>query len=144
MQISYHPMQIADYQAIFSLWQQTEGMGLGLSDSQPNIAAFLQRNPQLSWVARDSETVIGAILCGHDGRRGYLHHLAVAQKYRNQGIARELVQRCLTTLTALGIAKCNIVVFRENTSGQQFWEHISWQERKDLLIMQTTLCAEDR
>ncbi len=111
MPVQIHPMTIADYDQVLALWQQCEGVGLGAADSRDNIAAYLIRNPNMSFIARSDESLIGAVLCGHDGRRGYLHHLAVHPTARRQGIARQLVDRCLRELQRAGIAKCHLFVF---------------------------------
>ena len=84
------PMRIADYDEVLALWQKSEGVGLGESDDRAAIAAYLARNPGLSLVAVAGKRTVGAVLCGHDGRRGYLHHLAAASSHRRQGIARAL------------------------------------------------------
>ena len=120
------PMRIEDFEAVFDLWQRTEGIGLNESDSKEQIAAYLDRNPGLSFVARKGSQVIGAGLCGHDGRRGYLHHLAVEKGFRRQGVGRNLVEACLTQLARHGILKCNLFVFAENGSGEAFWFRNGW------------------
>jgi len=140
-------MTIGDYDAVLGLWQATEGIGLSESDTREAVASFLQRNPGLSCVARDaSGGVVGAVLCGHDGRRGYLHHLAVARACRGQGLGRRLVERCLQQLGALGILKCNVFLFAGHAAGESFWRHNGWQARTDLRVLQrpTPAAAQGR
>jgi len=132
-------LAIADYEAVLRLWQEAEGVGLNESDTRENIAAFLARNPGLSRVAVDGEIILGAVLCGHDGRRGYLHHLAVAKTYRKLGLGRRLVESCLADLTALGIVKCNLFLFADHEAGESFWQHNGWNQRADLVVMQKNL-----
>src|SRR5580692_3692620 len=99
MNCTIEPMTIADFDDVTALWQKTEGVGLNESDTREAIAIFLERNPGLSLIARDGRRkIIGAVLCGHDGRRGYLHHLAVASEHRRQGIGKTLVEACLSKL----------------------------------------------
>ena len=129
-------MTAAHYDEVLYLWQQSEGVGLNESDTRECIAAYLQRNPGLSLVARSERRVVGAVLCGHDGRRGYLHHLAVAVEHRRHGLGRLLVQTCLEKLASLGIQKCNLFVYAHNDAGQQFWTNGGWVERADLKILQ--------
>ena len=125
-------MTPADFDPVSQLWQTTEGIGLNESDSRENLVRFLQRNPGLSRVARD-----GAVLCGHDGRRGYLHHLAVAQSHRKLGLGKKLVAECLADLARLEIPKCNIFLFADNVTGGAFWQHNGWAKRADLQVLQT-------
>src|SRR5277367_5545202 len=120
-------MDINDYQRVVALWARSEGVGLGESDSQEGVAAFLRRNPGLSAVAESScGEIVGAVLCGHDGRRGYLHHLAVDVAYRGRGIGRRLVAHCFSGLANAKIPKCNIFVFRESPAAVAFWTHNGW------------------
>lgn len=131
----------ADYDRVIALWSVTEGMGLNESDTREAIAAFLTRNAGLSRLAEDAATgeLLGALLCGHDGRRGYLHHLAVARSRRRRGIGRALVEACLEGLRAQGIPKCNLFLFANNEEGRRFWEHTGWKARVDLVMMQVDL-----
>lgn len=130
-------MTAADYDDVTELWRNTEGIGLDAdTDTRERIAAYLARNPGLSYVARSGGQVVGAVLCGHDGRRGYLHHLAVAAMDRHQGIGRALVAACLAKLGQLGIRKCNIFLFSDNEAGKGFWKAVGWLERTDLRILQ--------
>lgn len=131
-------MVVTDYDEVLCLWQQSEGVGLNESDSRDCIAAYLERNPGLSLVARSECQVVGAVLCGHDGRRGYLHHLAVAVEHRRNGLGRSLVETCLQKLGSLGIQKCNIFLYADNDLGEQFWTNGGWVERGDLKVLQRT------
>lgn len=128
-----------DYDAVMRLWQATEGMGLGESDERCRVASFLKRNPRMSFVARNGREIIGAVLCGHDGRRGYLHHLAVSKEHRGQGIGRSLVAKCLARLKAEGILKCNIFLFTDNKAGETFWLKNGWAKRLDIHLVQKDL-----
>lgn len=137
MQIGYAKMTCGDYDEVVALWTGVEGVGLDDdSDSRESIEAYLVRNPGLSFVARDEDKIIGAVLCGHDGRRGYLHHLAVAESHRCQGIGKALVEKCISALRAIGINKCNIMVFDDNSDGLGFWDADGWNKRPDLVLMQ--------
>jgi len=131
--------RIADFDAVIALWRRTEGVGLNESDTRRAIAAFLRRNPRLSFVAEKNGRVIGAVLCGHDGRRGYLHHLAVSKRHRRGGIGRLLVNACLAKLRKAGISKCNIFIFANNADGMKFWAHTGWSLRTELRLMQIRL-----
>ncbi len=128
-------MTMQDYDEAMALWQITEGMGLRPADKRQHIARYLKRNPGLSFVARDGHRLIGTVLCGHDGRRGYLHHLAVDKAYRKQGIGRALVERALEAMRAIDINKCHLFVIKTNTPAIDFWRRIGWFERNDLVTM---------
>jgi ribosomal protein S18 acetylase RimI-like enzyme len=129
-------LDLADFAEVTRLWRKTEGVGLNEADKRPKLAIYLKRNPGMSFVARQGGRIVGAVLCGHDGRRGYLQHLAVARAHRGRGIARRLVQACLRRLASDGITRCNIYLFVDNSAGELFWKHNGWAERSDLRVMQ--------
>jgi N-acetylglutamate synthase len=138
-------MIIDDLPEVIRFWQGMEGIGLNESDSVPALTSYLQRNPGLSFVARKGEQrVLGAVLCGHDGRRGYLHHLAVAKDYRKMGIGRALMERCLSSLRVLNILKGNLFLFSDNSAGEAFWRKMGWKGREDLRLMQKVLSNRAR
>ena len=129
-------MSESDLPAVLTFWRDTPGVGLNDGDTPAGLRVYLDRNPGLSLVARHDSQIVGAVLCGHDGRRGYLNHLAVLPEYRNQGLGRSLVDRCLAALASLGILKCNIFLYTDNGSGEQFWNRCGWSEREDLKVLQ--------
>jgi len=134
--VEIRPFTMDDISAAYQLWQGSAGVGLSGADEPPAISAFLQRNPGCSFVAVAApDRLAGTILCGHDGRRGYLYHLAVAPAHRRQGIATELVQRSLSALAVAGIQKCHLFIFHENETGLAFWQAIGWTLRHDIQIM---------
>ena len=133
--IEIRAMTAADYDDALALWQAIEGLGLSAADSREAITRYLARNPGLSFVARDDGGALaGAVLCGHDGRRGYLHHLAVRPDCRGHGLGRELANHCLAALRAEGITKCHLFVKRSNVAGQSFWQRTGWTERNLILM----------
>jgi len=136
----FQPMEKGDLAEVIQFWQGMEGIGLSQSDSYSALSFYMQRNPGLSWVARNRDReLIGAVLCGHDGRRGYLHHLAVAPDWRRKGIGRALVERCLSSLRGLKILKCNVFLFNQNPEGEGFWKAMGWKGREDLVLLQRVL-----
>jgi putative acetyltransferase len=136
-EIEIAEMAMGDYEEVAALWERTEGVGLDQdSDCAEKVRLYLERNPGLSFVARLDGKLVGAVLCGHDGRRGYLHHLAVEENCRRAGIGSALVDRCLGGLGAAGIAKCNIFLFGDNELGSRFWSATGWNARRDLVFMQ--------
>ncbi len=136
MNVVLSRMTASNLEAVLDLWGRTEGVGLNESDTPDQLRAYLDRNPDLSLIARDGTPLVGAVLCGHDGRRGYLHHLAVLPEYRGRGLGRQMVERCLASLAAMGILKCNIFLYADNETGHQFWNHCGWTARSDLHVLQ--------
>ena len=135
MRIDILQFDIEFYDEVFALWQQCEGLGLSDADSRQNIQSYLDRNPGMSFVALSHGKVVGAVLAGHDGRRGYIHHLAVHPHYRRKGLARQLVERCLAVLADSGIQKCHLFIFNNNTDGIEFWKRIGWIHRSDISVV---------
>ena len=143
MSYAIREMTIRDYDEVLSLWKACEGVGLSDADSREGIESFLDRNPCLGHVARDGSELVGAILCGTDGRRGYIHHLAVSKHHRHQGLGRALVGRCLDALRRIGIQKCHIFVFGDNAGAIAFWNKVSWTQRVELTIMSRSIADQD-
>jgi putative acetyltransferase len=133
--VAIRAMTASDYSQAFALWSRSEGMGLSSADSRPAIALYLKRNPGLSLIARRGTEVVATVLCGHDGRRGFLHHLAVAPRHRGQGLGAKLVSTCLAKLAAAGIEKCHVFLHADNRDGKKFWSRVGWKERQDLIVM---------
>ncbi len=125
-------MTPADYDAVLALMQNTPGISLRDADSREAIERYLVRNPGLSFVAETEGRLIACVMCGHDGRRGYLQHLLVLPAYRRQGIAQAMVERCLAALEQLGIHKCHLDVFKSNISAAQYWQGQGWTLRTDI------------
>lgn len=126
-------MVIDDYEAVFDLWTKTEWMGLrSLDDSREGIGQFLKRNPETCFVSLNAAHVTGAILCGHDGRRGYIYHTVVHPDYRRQGIGTALTEAAVAALQKEGITRVCLNVMEQNESGKRFWTHRGW-EKKDFL-----------
>jgi ribosomal protein S18 acetylase RimI-like enzyme len=128
-------MTICDYDETIELWKNSPGIALSKSDSKPKIAQFIKRNPGLGFVARDGKKLVGAVLCGNDGRRGYLYHLAVAIDHQHLGIGKKLTEKVLNALQAQGIEKCHIFVIADNLEGMRFWQKTGWKKRDDIFVM---------
>lgn len=123
-----------DFAAVRELWGGCEGVGLNdHDDSEAGICRYLARNPGTSFVADEAGRIVGAVLAGHDGRRGFIYHLAVRGELRGRGIGRALVEAALAALRAEGIAKAALVVFSSNAAGNGFWERMGFDRRNDLV-----------
>ena len=137
-------MTIADYDEVYTLWTHTPGMGLNtLDDSKEGIEKYLKRNPDTCFVAYEGGHVVGVILSGHDGRRGFIHHTAVAVEERRRGIGRALVDAALKTLREEGIHKVALVVFKKNDLGNAFWEKLGFEKREDLVYRNKVITEEE-
>lgn len=134
MNIDYRQMRIEEYDAMICLWKNTAGIGMGRADSYDGIRRFLERNPGLSFSAYAGDRLVGTVLAGNDGRRGYLHHVVVAEDHRKQGIGEALVKRALEALAKGGIQKCHLFVVKDNRLGQRFWRNHGWRERVELVM----------
>lgn len=127
-------MSLSDYEQVYQLWLSCTGMGLNnLDDSREGIERFLKRNPETCFVAVNDESVIGVIIAGNDGRRGYIYHTAVNPDYRKHGIGKKLVDNVMNALEKEGVNKVALVVFEKNSIGNVFWENIGFTVRDDLV-----------
>ena len=126
--ITTRALQAEDYDAVTQLWRDSEGVEVAEGDDRETIVAFLRRNPELSRVSLADGRIVGAVLCGHDGRRGYLYHLAVDRAHRGRGMGRVLVTECLERLRACGIPRALILVAEDNRFGRDFWRAQKFEE----------------
>ncbi len=133
-------MLVSDYGQIYALWLSCPGMGLNnLDDSRDGIERFLKRNPDTCFVAEAEGRIVGSILAGNDGRRGYIYHTAVSPAHRHEGIGRGLTEAVLKALQRLGINKAALVVFDRNEDGNAFWEEMGFSVRQDLVYRNKAL-----
>lgn len=138
-------LTIDDYNEIYDFWISTPGMGLNdIDDSKVGIDKYLKRNPNTCFVAIISNKIVGAILSGHDGRRGYIYHTAVSVACRNRGIGNALLNSALAALYDEGISKVALVVFKNNKIGNMFWEHTGFNTREDLNYRNKALVELER
>jgi N-acetylglutamate synthase len=133
--IQTREFSIADYGAAFRLWSRVEGLEVAESDDKEGVAQFIARNPGLSRVAIDGSTVVGVSMCGHDGRRGHIYHLAVDPAYRRYGLGKRLVQECLDGLRRVGIVRAIILVADYNRGGAEFWKRAGWEDIPGAMAM---------
>lgn len=134
MDITISDLTPDDYNRVMTVWNQCDGIGLSGSDSEENIRSFLGKNPGMSFIAKVGDRIVGAVLCGHDGRRGHIYHLGVHPDYRHQGIGRTLSERCLCALKEAKIERCHLFVYNDNVEGIQFWMRTGWRLRSELSI----------
>ena len=139
MKVGIEPMTIDHYGDAIALWKKSENIGLSGADQRDKMEDYLARNPGMSFVAMEKGVLVGAALCGHDGRRGYLHPLAVAEPHQKKGIGRRLAERGIDSLRGVGVEKCHLFVFHKNKDGNAFWEKIGWTPRTDIQVISREL-----
>lgn len=126
-------MTLEDFEEVHKLWMGIHGFGIrSIDDSREGVERFIRRNPTTSMVAVADGRIIGAILCGHDGRRGCLYHVCVEEAYRKHGIGQKLVQACIVALKEEHINKVNLIAFKKNEIGNHFWQGLGWNFREDV------------
>ncbi len=128
MDFEIREMTMDDYDEAAALWQATDGVWFDEDDEPEKLCAYLRRNPGLSYVACSGGKLVGTVLCGHEARRGYLHHLAVLPESRRKGLGSSLVDHCLRKLADIGIPQCNIYVLGDNEQGRRFWAATGWEK----------------
>jgi ribosomal protein S18 acetylase RimI-like enzyme len=141
MSVSICEMSMADYPVLLEIWQSDAGIGLGPGDDEAGIARYLKRNAGMSFVAKLGSKIIGTILAGHDGRRGYIYHLFVVPEHRGQKVGHQLLEHSLTAMDKEGIPRCIITVLKENSVGNDFWRAKKWTSVDFVNVYSTTLSS---
>ena len=137
-------MTIDDYEEVSLLWHKIKGFSIrSIDDSREGVARFLKRNPDSSVVAVEDSRVVGAILCGHDGRRGCMYHVCVDPEYRMRGIGKSMVVFAMNALKKENISKVSLIAFTKNDVGNKFWRCIGWTKREDLNYYDLVLNSEN-
>lgn len=127
-EVKIRPMTMEDFEQVHNLWMEISGFGIrSIDDSREGVERFIRRNPTTSMVAEMDGRIVGAILCGHDGRRAGLYHVCVKEAYRKHGIGQKLVERCLEALKKEKISKVNLIAFKKNEIGNRFWQKLGWK-----------------
>lgn len=146
-EISYtiREMKEEDYDQVYALWMSIKGFGIrSIDDSREGVARFIRRNPTTSIVAESKDhKIIGAILCGHDGRRGCFYHVCVHEDYRKHGIGQAMAVAAMKALQAEKINKVCLIAFSDNEVGNRFWKGAGWTFREDLNYYDFTLNEEN-
>lgn len=134
-----------DYENVFAMWNQTEGIGMrALDDSKEGIDKFLKRNPLTSFVYENDGEIVGAIMGGHDGRRGFIYHAVVRPDFRGQGIGKELSEAVCSALAEEGIHRATLVAKKSNVAGAAFWRKLGWEDRDDLVYFNKSLNEQNK
>ncbi len=143
-EIQIRTMTIEDFTKVHALWMSIQGFGIRtIDDSKEGVERFLKRNPTTSVVAQADDEIVGAILCGHDGRRGCFYHVCVKEEYRNRGIGKKMATKAMLALKEEHINKVSLIAFKKNEVGNQFWKSVGWTFRDDLNYYDFTLNEEN-
>lgn len=138
-------MVAADYGAVFELWTNCPEMELNdVDDSREGVERFLTRNPDTCFVAEEDNVILGVLLAGCDGRRGYIYHAAVKPERRGRGIGSAMVEAALSALKAMGVSKVGLLTFCDNEGGNRFWKEHGFDARTDLLYHSNVLADVHR
>lgn len=132
--IEFRPLCVEDFARAERLWRAMDAVVLRSDDTPEKFGKFLERNPGCCNAAWSDGRLVGAVMAGHDGRRGYLYHLAVAPQYRRLGIGRTLVERSVAALQTQGISKCHVFVKRQSIAAALFWSTLGWELREDIQV----------
>jgi ribosomal protein S18 acetylase RimI-like enzyme len=139
MSLSISEMNIADYSALVEIWKSDPGIGLGPGDEEEGILRYLKRNPGMSFIAKSEDKIVGTILAGNDGRRGYIYHLFVLPGHRGKKVGNQLLEQALAAMSKEGIPRCLITVLKENSIGNDFWRAKEWTSVDFVNVYSTTL-----
>ena len=134
-EIDTREFSINDYDAAVQIWERVEGLEIAEGDDRESVAQFLARNLGLSRVATDGTTIVGVALCGHDGRRGHIYHLAIDPAYQGRGLGKRLLDECLNGLRRVGLKRAIIMVADTNSRGREFWRRCNWEEIPGTITM---------
>ena len=133
MSILIREMTPEDYDKVYELWMSIQDCGIRCNDAaREGVTRFLKRNPTTSVVAEQNGRIVGAILCGHDGRTGFFYHVCVASDYRKHGVGHRMVHFAMKALQSEGINKVSLIAFKSNEVGNEFWHNVGWVERSDV------------
>lgn len=132
--MTIRPMTKGDYDEVYAMWQTTSKRAISNADSREQIERYLDRNDGMSQVAVIDGKIVGTVLAGHDGRCGFIHHMAVLPQYRRRKIGHSLAQTALEKITAEGIDKTHIFCYQNNETGQEFWTDFGFEKRDDVFV----------
>ncbi len=124
-----------DYESLVAFWTKIDGIELDNTETREQFVFFLANNLGMSFLMIKNDEIIGACLASHNGRRGFLNHLAVAPNHRRKGLAATLINTCIQKLQSEGIQKTYVVLLKDNIEGQSFWKHIGWSQHEEYLMM---------
>ena len=138
-EFNFIEMESSHFPLLKEFWENTDGIKLTIGDTESELSNYHKRNKGMSFICMNGADLIGTILCGHDGRRGFIYHLAVHKDFRNDNIAADLIEMSLDQLRAADIKRCMIMTDEINESGKSFWLKMDWRKRDDLKMFSIDL-----
>lgn len=136
--VSIRRMKPEDHPALLRLWNRFEETTTTGADGPEGFAGFLEHNDGLCYCAVDGEDLIGSVMAGADGRRGYVYHLAVDARYQGRGVGRMLMEEVEKSLRNRGVEKAHLFIYGDNPA-IDFYRRLGWHLRRDIEVMSKVL-----
>jgi len=130
-----------DYKELTDLWSGFTGNTMTGADSMEDFEKFLDMNADYCFSAFEKACLIGSVMAGSDGRRGYIYHLAVDGSQQGKGTGRKLMETAENALRDAGIEKAHLFIYTDNTA-IEFYEKTGWHRRSDIAVMSKVLIGD--
>lgn len=131
-------MNSRDHGELVRLWSSFPGNAITGADSPKEFEAFLAKNGSFCFTACEDDEVVGSVMAGSDGRRGYVYHLAVRADHQRKGFGGALMRRVEDALLKSGLEKIHLFIFSDNPA-IAFYEKSGWHVRNDITVMSRVL-----
>ncbi|MFO7626828.1 MAG: GNAT family N-acetyltransferase [Candidatus Fermentibacteraceae bacterium] len=131
-------MSSRDHGELIRLWSSFPGNAITGADSRDEFDAFLTKNGSFCFTACEQDAVVGSVMAGSDGRRGYVYHLAVKTDHQRKGLGGALMRRVEDALSKAGLEKIHLFIFSDNPA-VAFYEKSGWHVRNDITVMSRVL-----
>lgn len=122
------------YDDLIELWR-IAGISVSSSDNKEELARMSRQNPDLFLIGKASDAIIGVVMGGFDGRRGYVHHLAVDPNYQKRGYGKLLMDELIKRFRQKGVHKVHLFIEKRNKKVVDFYKNLGWQVRENLIMM---------
>ncbi len=122
------------YEEVIEVWRKS-GIRVGSTDTKEELKRIVRRSPQLFLVGKIDEKIIGVVIGGFDGRRGYVHHLAVNPDYQKKGYGKLILGELMNKFLELKVHKVHLFIEKYNKEVIEFYRNLGWEIRDDLIMM---------
>ena len=126
--------KIEYYDEVVELWRKA-GIEIVSSDTIDEVTRVLNRNPDLFLIGKLHEKVISVVIGAFDGRRGYVHHLAVDPDYQKIGFGKIIMEALIEQFRTKNIQKVHLFIEKSKKSVVKFYSNLGWDVREDLIMM---------